>query len=553
MTSLWTSPIHAFAIASLLISGAYLYSTLHYRRFRQNAHIPHLPSSLLWGHLLTFDRLTKQGATDRHPDAIFAEMHQALGKPPIMLVDNWPIVPPMVIVASHEVAEQVSKPSNHFPLYSAPKSPSVDRIVDLIGQNSILFKQNERWKAVRKRFNPGFAPQHLMTLLPVIVEKATQYLEIIDLFARTGKAFSLDQVTTNVTFDIIGAVTMDEDMRAQSLDPAHQGELICMFKELIKTYLDDKLQLPWWLMPRVHFRRRQLGKRISAQLKIIVQRNFDKMHGEALPVEPQNKSRSVLALSLQDVESLTPEIMEETCDQLKTFLFAGHDSTSSTISWSIYELFRTPHALQAVRDELDRLFGSTGDQDMAATRKRLLAPGGDEIVHQMTYISAVIKETLRLHPPAGSIRMSKPKTGFVVSTTQGNYNLDGNWIYLNHSIIQRDRAVYGETTDTFVPERWLQSEHPPASAWRPFERGPRSCIGLELANIEARIIVCLLVRHFDFVKVGLGETDLDQNGQPVIEDTRQLKVKSDMYSTIQISGKPVDGMMMRVSAAPLVH
>lgn len=74
-------------------------------------------------------------------DAIFAEMHQALGKPPIMLVDNWPIVPPMVIVASHEVAEQVSKPSNHFPQYSAPKSPSVDRIVDLIGPNSILSKQ----------------------------------------------------------------------------------------------------------------------------------------------------------------------------------------------------------------------------------------------------------------------------------------------------------------------------------------------------------------------------------------------------------------------------
>lgn len=385
-----------------------------------------------------------------------------------------------------------------------------------------------------------------MTLLPVIVEKATQYLEIIDLFARTGESFSLDKVTTNVTFDIIGAVVMDEDMRAQSLDPAHQGKLICMFKELIKSlltkplctyctncflaYLDDKLQLPWWLMPRVHFRRRQLGNRISEQLRSIVQRNFDKMRREALPAEPQNKSRSVLALSLQGIESLTPEIMEETCDQLKTFLFAGHDSTSSTISWSIYELFRTPHALKAVRDELDRLFGSRDDQNMATARKRLLARGGDEIVHQMTYISAVIKETLRLHPPAGSIRMSKPNTGFVVSTSQGDYNLDGNWIYLNHTIIQRDRAVYGDTADTFMPERWLKSEHPPASAWRPFERGPRSCIGLELANIGARIIIALLVRQFDFLKVGLGETDFDQNGQPAIEDTRQIKVKSEMYS-----------------------
>lgn len=74
-------------------------------------------------------------------DAIFADMHEALGRPPIMLVDNWPLVPPMVVVASHEVAEQVSKPSNYFPQFSAPKSPSVDHIVSLIGPHSILFNQ----------------------------------------------------------------------------------------------------------------------------------------------------------------------------------------------------------------------------------------------------------------------------------------------------------------------------------------------------------------------------------------------------------------------------
>lgn len=134
------TPTQAFVAASLVIAGTYLYSTLSYRRFKQNAHLPQLPSSLVWGHLITFDAFTKKGAADRHPDAIFSEMHAALGKPPIMLVDNWPIVPPMVIVASHEVAEQLSRPSATFQ-YSALKSSSVDRIVDLIGPNSILLKQ----------------------------------------------------------------------------------------------------------------------------------------------------------------------------------------------------------------------------------------------------------------------------------------------------------------------------------------------------------------------------------------------------------------------------
>lgn len=67
-------------------------------------------------------------------------MHEALGKPPIFVIDNWPVVPAMVIICDHEVAEQLTRPSSALP-YSALKSPSVDRIVDLIGPNSILLKQ----------------------------------------------------------------------------------------------------------------------------------------------------------------------------------------------------------------------------------------------------------------------------------------------------------------------------------------------------------------------------------------------------------------------------
>lgn len=51
----------------VLLASAYLYNKLHYRRFRQNAHIPQLPPSLLWGHLRLFDQFTKQGIPDRHP------------------------------------------------------------------------------------------------------------------------------------------------------------------------------------------------------------------------------------------------------------------------------------------------------------------------------------------------------------------------------------------------------------------------------------------------------------------------------------------------------
>lgn len=62
--------VQAMLVTAVLLAGAYLYNKLLYKRFRQNAHLPQLPSSLLWGHLLLFDKFTKRGAIDRHPGTL---------------------------------------------------------------------------------------------------------------------------------------------------------------------------------------------------------------------------------------------------------------------------------------------------------------------------------------------------------------------------------------------------------------------------------------------------------------------------------------------------
>lgn len=136
-----------------------------------------------------------------------------------------------------------------------------------------------------------------------------------------------------------------------------------------------------------------------------------------------------------------------------------------------------------------------------------------------------------------------------MTTPEGEFNLDGNWVHLSHYLIHRDPAVYGETANNFVPERWLKGGSAadlPASAWRVFERGPRNCIGQELANIEAKVILALLAYPFTFEKVGLGETDLDADGKPMLDKCGQFKTKSDMYLTMRLLPKPADKMMMKV-------
>ena len=266
----------------------------------------------------------------------------------------------------------------------------------------------------------------------------------------------------------------------------------------------------------------RLSRKITNQLETIVQRNFDNRHNET--------SKSILALSLRDVDNLTPEFMEETWNQLKTFLFAGHDTTSTLVALSMYELSRIPRALQAVRDEVMELFGAEAACDPDEIRARLLSPGGDSLIHQIPYNSAVMKEILRLYPPAGSVRIAKDGGGMVVKTEQGDYYLDGSWVYVNHYIIQSDPAVYGETANDFVPERWLERvNNQPASTWRPFERGRRKSIGLEPANIEARAIIAMLACRYRYEKVGIGAVAIDSDGKGTLNDQGQYITESELY------------------------
>ncbi|TGJ78228.1 hypothetical protein E0Z10_g10537 [Xylaria hypoxylon] len=391
-------------------------------------------------------------------------------------------------------------------------------MVHVTGPTSILGADGEEWKKLRKRFNAGFAPQHLITFLPHILEKSFAFLNNLDYFATTGRPFSLVKLTGTLTFDIITSVTMDVDFGAQKMD--QPNEFTSTYHRLLETYASEQVDLPWFFTPYKEWKRRQLAKRVKETLTSIVQDAYTNRKHQG------TKSRSVLSLSLEDnSDAITRGFIDEAYDQLSTFLFAGHDTTSILLSWMFYELSRTPHAMQAVRDELDNLLGP----------------------------AAAIKETLRLWPPAGTARLTKPGAGIKVQTSTGEYDLEGVGVYNCAIMIQRDPEVYGDTANDFVPERWLQNEtmtgakQIPSSAWRPFERGPRNCIGQELANLEARLVVALVAPRYDFVKIGLGEVAVDGAGQPISDEKGHYKVASEMYPTRKVTPKPVDGMMMRVS------
>lgn len=326
---------------------------------------------------------------------------------------------------------------------------------------------------------------------------------------------------------------MDEDFRAQC-EQASQSEIVILFRDFVATWRTGGSAAWDVFKVRTQARRWWLSRRLNRVLRREVQRKYAewKAHGA------QKQDRSVLALSFEAVESLDGHVLDQTCDQIKTFLFAGHDTTSSLLQWALYELSRTPHALRAARQELDDIFGPDSSPD--SVRTQLLTGQSENLLSRMPYISAIVKETLRLHPPAGTARHVPYGSGFNVQLPDGEtVCLDGMVLHNCATIIQRDERVYGPTKETFVPERWLdqqpngaetEANSLPPSAWRPFERGPRNCIGQELAIIEARVVLACTLRRYDFTKVGLGEIQRDDKGQAVMGEGRQYKAKSELFN-----------------------
>lgn len=126
-----------------------------------------------------------------------------MGNPPFLYFDLRPAGFPFLAIFDYNIAEQISSPSKGLP-YSAEKSSGFAAFHEILGPTSIVAVNGEHWKSLRKRFNPCFAPHHLMTLLPLILDKTQLFLNHMDRLAVAGESFELGDYFTRLTFDIIG-------------------------------------------------------------------------------------------------------------------------------------------------------------------------------------------------------------------------------------------------------------------------------------------------------------------------------------------------------------
>jgi len=119
-------------------------------------------------------------------------------------------------------------------------------------------------------------------------------------------------------------------------------------------------------------------------------------------------------------KGLDPAFKTAALDHIKVFMFGGHDTTSSTICYVAYALSRHPEALKKVRQEYDEVFGPEVWQTAARIKE------DPYIINKLPYTVAIVKECLRLWPPASSVRVGGP--GQFVHYDGKQYPIEGDWI-----------------------------------------------------------------------------------------------------------------------------
>ena len=263
------------------------------------------------------------------------------------------------------------------------------------------------------------------------------------------------------------------------------------------------------LRPFIHWYNSRIVDRYIGQVvqdRFAVHSNVETACKEAGKDSDARYRKSMIDLALDTYMADKPDAIKLNLDatfktlamtQIKLFLFSGHDTTSSSICYIFHNLSQHLSALQCIRDEHDRIFGSES-RDLSH-----VITTNPSLLNQIPFTVAVIKETLRLFPPVSSTRAGE--TGFSVSDTNGqHYPTEGCLVWSVHQALHRDPFYWAEP-DAFIPERWMVPPgdplYPVKGAWRPFEFGPRNCIGQELAMIEMKVVMIMTLRRFDLSSV----------------------------------------------------
>jgi cytochrome P450 len=375
----------------------------------------------------------------------------------IVLGPKW-LFPTAVLIASPQGARDVLGRTDE--IADRGGTTMAVQLRRLMGGN-LLVLPHHQWLPRRRTLQPMFTKLRVRRYAGHMAAAAQA---LVDGW-RDGATLDLDTECRALTLRALGrsVLGMDLDARADTIGPALRTAL---------SWVTDRgsrpVNLPQWV-PTPGQRRARGANATLHQLAADIL--------AAVRDDPAIDAPLVRALiTATDPQTGQPLSDDDICNELVLFVLAGHDTTSTTLTYSLWALGRHPEIQ-------DRLF-----EEVSALGDRPLTP---DDVPQLGHTVRVLHEALRLCPPgAGTPRLLKKD--LVVD----GYRLEaGTMAIVSFYAMHRDPQLWDDPL-TFDPDRFLPERSQGRSRWQylPFGGGPRSCVGDHFAMLEATLALATLIR-----------------------------------------------------------
>jgi cytochrome P450 / NADPH-cytochrome P450 reductase len=386
---------------------------------------------------------------------------------------------PIVIVSGHDLVDELSDEKRFDKAVRGP----LRRVRAVAGDGLFTADTSEpNWSKAHNILMQPFGSRAMQSYHPSMVDIADQ---LVKKWERLNGDEEIDVVhdMTALTLDTIGLCGFDYRFNSFYRRDYHP------FVESLVRSLETIMMIRGLPMENLWMqkRRRDLAGDVAFMNKMV-----DEIVAERRKnAEATEAKKDMLGAMMTGVDRATGEQLDDVNIryQINTFLIAGHETTSGLLSCTLYALLKHPDVLRKAYEEVDRVLGP--DIDAKPTYQQ---------VTQLTYITQILKEALRLWPPAPAYGISPLSD----QTIGGKYNLKKNtFITVLVLALHRDPSVWGPKPDAFDPENFSREAEAkrPVNAWKPFGNGQRACIGRGFAMHEAALAVGMILQRFTLIDV----------------------------------------------------
>ena len=356
------------------------------------------------------------------------------------------------------------------------KSPLIQRMLRPVLGDAILTAHGESWRRQRMTLQPAFLKRRLDPFAPIMAEAAE--LAVRQLSApQTPEIMG---VMSDATFAVIERVLFSD---VEGFDRGEvRAAIEVLLEEIGQMRLSDLAPVPEWV-PRPMSRRARKALRVFRKA---VEGQISRRRAASEPGE----DLLGLLLTVRDEETGKGLSDTDIRDSVMTFVAAGHETTGIALTWALYLLAHYPEAQGRLRDEARAVLGD--------------GVAGADNAGQLYFTRQVLEEAMRLYPPAPMVARRAVKDTEIC----GRPVRKGDVALLAFYCLHRHKALWNDP-DGFDPDRWLRDRRPTDRyQYMPFGGGPRACIGMGFAMMEATIMLATMVRALEFTPANTAPVDL---------------------------------------------